>query len=138
MIKQVNDNYNCNDYISNENNLATTTYRRRSSLGPFLRAWLGPLAREVVGVELSTSSAVLVPWDTLQQTLQSGKKMGHRLFFVLKHLLINAYINNYHQHITINKCFIGFPKKEAFNCRDYNIAFKILLCYKFSFYYYVN
>ena len=61
--------------------------------------------------------------------------------FVLKHLLINAYINNYYQHITINKCLIGFQRRKLLivgACRDYNIAFKILLCYKVSFYNYVN
>ena len=33
--------------------------------------------------------------------------------FVLKHLLINAYINNYYQHIKhFNKCLIGFQRRK--------------------------
>ena len=57
-------------------------------------------------------------------------------FFLSKHLLINAYINNYHQHITINKCLIGFQRRKlliVIACSDYNIVFKILLGYKNSF-----
>ena len=58
--------------------------------------------------------------------------------------MINAYKNNYYQHIkhiTINKCFIGFQKRKlliVIACRDYNIVFKILLRCKVSFYYYLN
>ena len=55
--------------------------------------------------------------------------------------MINAYINNYYQHITINKCLIGFQRRKLLivvACRDYNVVFKILLCYKVSIYFYVN
>ena len=38
-------------------------------------------------------------------------------------LLIYAYIKNDYQHIkhvTMNKCLIGFQKKEAFNCKTFS------------------